>query len=792
MGNKGIGAEIAAVTLVFFSVAAAGTLFLTFESISEGQEDSRPEIDNNLEAVELENFYQNYNKYKAVVSNEGETASNVSITQFGENLNYSVIPAGETRTLDIGCLKSNSDTVQISAGTETRDEVVEAESLDEIGVAEGYCIEIIDTEITDSSLKTYKIWTGKVYRNNIGEDPYRNSELEVSFDGETRTIETDNDGNFRVQERWDTLYVEPDGKWSREIEYSRTANTVDFHRGRGKFQPPNRLRLDFEDGSSQVYQTQGAFKQTESDKISMLYDVIPQSFSEDYVELKVNVQLTAKDGLEQDWNSMESNSDLLYQVPIPSSGGYAEINSLECSSSDGVECETGELTQQLESSTDGKRFEKSTLPTDDSGDKYIPVDMTVSSTGMPFIGSLTSYSQFRYEGDWKRFRVDEREIFIPEDVEQSYTQRVKPERVDDILSNRFNDDSADAERNYRQYFGLVSTIDGWWNAPRMARADGMYSLNSETEFDGSPGSYSIDNVLYNWSEVSSGQEYDLNFTVKLARSGTDTKFMLPINLGAFGLFPDTGGKAHRIYNRGGVRYPPYGQTGAYSFATTIPATDTSKAMTYKITKPLGDGKWKAKTYLLNTADRKIDNIYLLNSQGEFKEFEGGTLEGGEELSETVNLEDNQDKKIQLNMQFQTIDGSISYPEYEGWPYDARIDIQGENSYSFDISGSVDCNRRYCINYRTGNRDEARRIDNIAGKAAPRAVFDENIDSVSFYMKNGEETDGSQGLKNLGFWIWYMQPYENNIRSALVRPENMRIETVENGGLEPGVLERDFG
>ncbi|MFB6158951.1 MAG: archaellin/type IV pilin N-terminal domain-containing protein [Candidatus Nanohalobium sp.] len=790
MMRKGLTPAVATILLIVITIGAAGTLYtLMQEQQANARQMGNTKIIKNPDSVYVEHSWFKNSSFFVSLRNDRDVAANLSIIQLDQQLTHTVVRPKSTGKVNLGCVpQSPSPKIQ----TRSR--------YKEIIVEPMYCINITDTYIK-GGIPTEKVWKGKVFLNDFNKTPYSNKNLSVTIDGSSnyedinQVLNTDKDGNFKLSIPWETVQVHPESGWSKSITYYQDANTVDFHSDRGKFQPPNRVRLDFEDGTSQSYQTQEVFKEPESNKISSVFDIVPVNLTDNSITFNVSVNLKAKIGLKQDWKSHPETS-LLYQIPLAESGSYADIIDLSCSTGENISCSTGEVTQHLESSTNGRVYHNNSLPTKDNRDKYIPVEMNASATGMPFLGSLTSFSYFKYDGSWVRVRVDEREIYVLKGNELNFTQPVEPSRVESVIEDRYQVSDISAEGNYRQYYGLVGSIDRWWNPPNMAEADARYALDESLDSTGSPASKKMKTVLYNWSSIKPGESYRLNFTVKLDRSSSATTFMLPLSLGTFGLFPEEGGKAIQIYNKGGVRYPYYGQSGSYDFAMKIPSKDTEQALVYKITKPVGTNKWRSKTYVLNTADRKIENIYLLNSQGIFTELEdlsSGDISGGEEISKTINLDSNKDKKVQLNMQYQTIDGSITNNNYPDWPYTAFLNVSGKEDYNFDISGKVRCGEKYCINYRTGNRDEARRIDNLRGKSTSKSVFSKRIDSVRFYMKNGDPNDGNQNLKNLGIWIWYMQPYTDNLKDELLeRPDRMKIETLSNSKrIHKGVFKRVF-
>lgn len=818
MQRKGVAPEIAVVILTAISVAATGTFYIAVNDLVDKNTEKTSEeikLSTGLENIEVQSFLENGNNYKVVVSNNGENANNLSFSQLGKELNSTIIRSGETKEIGLGCLKTGSDTIELSSGISS-DNIVIRGNNGTIGVPEAYCIDIENSYVIDTSLRPYRIWTGKVYKNTIEETPYSNKEVQLTIDGDKELETTDADGFFKIRERWDTEYISPGSMWKKEINYKDKTKTVNFHLGRGKFQPPNRVRLDYEDGQSRVYETQEAFKERESDHLDLTYDVIPQKVTEDEIEFKIDMNIFAKTELVNDFEN-NPNAKLLYQIPIPEGDGwggpYAEVKNLECESGPDMSCRSGETAVSLNSSLSGETLERNELPSE-SGDKYIPLDHQVEASQNSFIGGLNPNHYFHHGGsehnnpDFEHkyyFNGNtKRMIYIPEGEKMTFYDNFSLKSLENSIKSQFNDNDLTANTTYKSRDQLVTSSLGWWVPPEVATNNVVYSLEENPEFNSDTGASSeIDNVMYEWNDVEIGM-YNPNFTVTLKRHENDRSFMLPVNLGTMGLFPDSGGKAlqvgerYGVYSSGMIRYPPYRQTGRFSFKTVIPGKDSSRrAVVYKITLPGPDDTWTSKNYVLNTGEHKIDNTYLLNSQSQWEIFEttddgDNWLDPGEVFEGDFNVDNNYDKKVKVNLQYQTISRS-SKPDYSEWPYEFRMNVRGDQEYNFDISGDVKCNTRYCNSYRVGNSEEARPIDNLRGNDASKSLFDQDLSSIDFYLKNNIDNGNTAGqrVKLFKFWIWLMQPYSDNLKDQLVRPDSIKIKTLENDGSDQGILVKEY-
>jgi len=815
--KKGTAQNVAVVLLIVTSIGAVGSFTVISNSLQDSaKEDTRTNEESSigtvsLDEIQIDSFYSEGNIYNIVVKNTGDKSAEIKFRQGGKIFNQSQIEPEQTKKKELGCLRNEKNTITLEMEGKTRKEVFD--------IQEGYCIEIDETEIVYENLKSYKIWNGHVKLNDANQTAYSNKDIDLSFDQDEETISTNTTGEFSVKRSWDVPYIDPNNVWKKKITYQDSAKTVDFHLGRGKFQPPNRVRLDYEDGVSKVHQTQEVLKGVESDNIDLTYDVVPSDITDQRMEFNISMKIKAKQGLEDDWNN-NPDAKLLYQIPIPEGnswgGPYADITSISCDSSPDVHCETGEPTVSIDSSAAGTSFDTTNLPTDGSGDKYIPIDHQLESQNQDFVGSLNPTHYFHHGGSthnnpdfshkWYFRDNTKRMIYIPENSGMKLYDNISVKRLENDIQSQFSDSSLSADTTYLARQQIVTSALGWWNPPKVVQNNVKYSLNDPVEFNSDQGkSSSIKTLLYEWENVQQGQTYELNFTVRLKRHSNDRAFMLPVNQGTFGMFPDNGGEAlntgerYGVYTKGMLRYPPYRQTGRFSFRNTVPGTDTSTRSTvYKTTVPKENNKWEANTYVLNTGDHRIENIYLLNSKGQWETFEttndgDNRLDAGESFTGGFDVDPNSGKKVKATLQYQTI-SSQSEPDYSDWPYVFDLNVFGETDYGFDLSDNVNCDTRHCLSYKLGHSEESRPIDDQrGGSEASKSLFDENLDRIEFYIKNNEDNSdtGYQDLKLFKFWLWLMEHYTGNLDDQLSNPDTLTIETVQNGGKKKGFLERDL-
>ncbi len=807
-----VNTAVATVLLIAFTVGTAGSALVLFQDLSgSARQDTDVQFVEEDDRVEIVSFTRTGNKYSAVVENRENHPVQLSFRQAGEIINPTNISSNGVKTVELGCLYSDAPLKLVSGSFTRKVDVLIPPRMET--VQRGYCIDIegssIDTKNVGGQVKQFKEFEGQVYENTAGQDPYANKELDIDIKdpvgsgNKQKTVQTDSQGEFSFSVRWDLPYIPENTRWKREITYDRETSVMDFHRGRGEVQSPNRMRLDFDDGTSQSIQTQMVFRETKNNNRNMKYDVVPLKVNDTAVKFKIPVQVKAKQGMTQDWNDHSDSSDMLYQMEISDGGSYADVMSLSCESSSDVKCSTSFIEQTVDiPSAAGERFTRSTLPTDSSGKKFMNLTRQVTAQNSPYIGGLTSLVSFDYNGGNARYGVFEKEVFVPEDSSKTFQNpmRVHPEDAENRLESNYNlpgDEAEDrAETQYYARTQLVRTVGGWFNAPYSTYGNARFSLEDSNPMPNMPLSSKVPVATYNWTDVALGETYYLNYTVTLRRDEDNyRRLLLPINLGTHGVFPSDGGQAHHTYGGSGQRYTDQGETGSYSFSEFIPPQGSDDPIVYTTTFPEDDDTWTAKNWVLNTGDRRVENIYLLNSQANFTEFEsmsGGDIGAGEQITKTIQLDPNQNKEVQANMQFQTISGAISAPGKSGWSYDSSVQVDAETDYDFDISDSVNCRPRYCINYRTGNRQSAVPITDLRGKDASKALFDEQVDSITFQMENGDSSSGGpQRLKNLGFWMWYLEPFTNNIADLLRKPESAVIKTSQNSNLRPAKRVQEF-
>jgi hypothetical protein len=726
-----------------------------------------------------------YSDYRALVRNLGDREANLSFTLGEKYLGREVIKSDSSKFVDLGCPEPGLNELKVQGqGVDIKKE---------IGLLEGYCIKIENTSIEYEGLKSYKVWEARAFLNDNQKTAYSNKDVEIKIDNKTKILTTNSSGEFRFRERWDVPYVESGAMWQYQETYNAPTDIQDFHTSRGRFQPPNRIGLTYADGTQKFQQTQQAMEGEDSNNIDLTYNIEPVQVSSENITLRAKFNIEAKSGMEDDWNN--NNGRMLYQIPLKDgTGSHASISDLECTASSDVDCNVGDLNVQISSDIGNQELDSSTLP-EESGEKYIPRDIQVEASGQPYIGGLDRYQSAKYSGNYVRVSHNKDMIYVPQGKSLTLYDNNTLNSISNHLQNTYNDPSADAKTEYKSRLGLVPSALGWWNGPSIVSNVEYYSVDTTlTDTSSTSSTASQKTVLYEWNDVNSGETYNLEFEVTLDRDSSDKNFILPIHQGTFGMFPDDGGtpvsngERYNVYTDGMIRYPRFRNTGRYSFRITVPKQGSSNALVYKTTVPGDGGNWTANTYVMNTAQENIEEIYLLNSRGQWVDMEDQGAyfpDPGNSYSDGFNLQDNSGEITQVNLQFQTIDGSYSSPTYDDWPYTFNLQIQGDSTtYNEDISDEINCRPRYCLSYRIGNREEARPIDQLrsyTGSAASRSTWgeSENLERIDFTISNSAGSNSvEQRLKFLKFWIWYLQPTTADLENQLVRPEKLRIETLE--------------
>lgn len=722
------------------------------------------------------------------------------------------LPPGTGRWYQLDCIPQGATTMRIEAGG--------TEYVRSIGtVPEQYCIEIMDIHIETEGLNTYKVFEGKVYLNNKSHTPYAKKTLEYRFDDEVKTVETDADGRFELKTLWAVNYLPQHGIWKNSIRYTSETPVIDFHRGKGRFQPPNRIRLEYEDGVTEVVQTQEVMEEVENNHFDLVYNVIPESITEDTVTFKIAATLDPKPGLEQDWNN-HPNAKLLYQVAMGEGNGwwggpYTPVQSLRCSASGSVTCSAGEVQFDRSTNVRGTTFDSTSLPENDDGQKYIPVrfNTTASSDAVTGINPLyrmhhggQQHNNPAFDHRWY-FLFDLKHMaYLPAGKTVTTWRNITLDRLRNEVNDHFSDPDAEINTSYLLRSRLVPTPHLWWAPPMTAEQIDYFWLN-RTDHEGftsrGDGEGSWQTVLYRWNEMNADRTYDLNFTVTLERQPDDTMFTLPVTLGTFGMFPRDGGEALNVgssrrgrgtYYNGGIRYAPFRNTGSFSFRTVIPGTESStRALVYKTTIPHENDEWTANTYVLNANPVDIERIYLLNSRGQWNVYEttedgDGWLKLGEHMKGVFTVDQKNDELVQLNLQTQLANGGASEPEYDDWPYTFNLTITNTSGQTtHNLSYKIRCNTRRCGSFLVGHGDEARPIDNLRyGQEAPRSLFSE-VANVEFDLENTDQNDAAGfRLKEMKFWTWYLEPFTFDLENDLSEnPDKLEITTTEHAPYKPG-------
>lgn len=669
-----------------------------------------------------------------------------------------------------------------------------------------YCVELENTYIDVRDMETYRVFEGRVTLNNESRTPYANSELEYTFDGETETLATDEDGRFTFDRRWGVDRIPPHSMWSKTVTFESDTPVIDFHHGEGRFQPPNTARLEYEDGP-EVHQTQQVMEEVESDYHDIVYDVVPEQITEDDVTFTVNMEVTPTAEMLDHWEDHADDADLLYQTWMDADAGISELS---CSASDDISCRDEAVTFELDTNIDDQRFDEGDLPEDDNGNEYVPARSDITVTGQDAIAGLNPYHYFHApeNNEISRMQNRKRMTYIPEGETRTEWSNISISSIENNVQGQLDDSDASIDRTYLFRHSIVSSARGWGATPRTDRMHAYWGLNEDPDpqfTSDSPVEESATAVMYEWTDLAE-TTYDLNFTVTVDRGSSDTWFQLPVYMGTFGMFPEDGGQALNLGNRygtyvnGGIRYPYFQQAGSFSMLMRVPGTTGgSDALVYKITHPTED-EWEATTYVLNGGDEPINSVYLLNAQGEWHTFEetddgDGWVDPGELHADTFPVDAADDELIQLNMQLQTINSGATNPEYDDWEY--RFELTPENetwSDTYDMSDTVDCDLTHCLSYRTGNSDEARAIDNLrdrTGQSAPRSMF-EGLDEVSFELEQPDEDAAPQHLKNFKFWTWYLEPFDEDMANELdINPDELVIETREHEPHSAGRLSKEF-
>lgn len=782
--SKGMNADLAVMFLTLMTVGMGSVTFVMTQDLigesSEGVDDTPAFTDSGLEVEVLskeDEFLSNFVR----VENYDESSGNLSFRVDGNEIENRFTRPEENYQFTPKCLKRENETFQV------RGEGVE-KNID-LNVEAGYCIEINRTAIEYQGSDTYRRWYGLAYQNNDAETPYSNGEVIIRTDKGSMTRPTDSQGRFNFSDRWDLTYIKPNTVWSTQEVYNDPE----------RYQPPNRIGLEYEGDSNQYFQdTQLARYEGDSNNANVSYDVTPKNISDNEIKFHVDIDVTALQGMENDWNSQSGR--MMYQIPFKPEGNYADISNLECSSTTDVKCETGTVQVKMSGDIANQSLDRSSLPTDGSGDKYIPIDRNVEANGNDLLVGVNSYDYYMEGSNARRLAHHKHISLIPEGETRKFYQNYSVPNLDST--------TGDADRAYRSRRQLVPTANAWGASPYFARNTIEFDLESSHTDRSASSEGEIETVLYEWNDVREGETYNLDFNITVNRHPSNHKvFRLPTHLGIFGMFPNNGGKAissgsrYNAYTRNQVRNPdPLNDRP--NIDITIPHQNHDEAVVYKVSDKDRNDQWTTKTYVMNTADRNITSVYLLDARGEWEDIIGDVggnayPSPGNEFTYDFNLDrDTTDELTQINLRYQSIDFSTNEPSYSGWPYQYNLTVNGaDDSFNYDIGGYIDCNYRYCNSYRSGNRDIARPIDSLrdSGSNAGQAVFSQNIERINLTIKNNEANSatGTQNFRRFKFWVWYLDPTSTELEDQLVRPEYVRIETTNDNYLKKGLYEEDF-
>ncbi len=782
--SKGINADLAVMLLTLMTVGMGSVTFVMTQDLigdSSPEEDDLPAFTDSGLEVEVLSKEDDFLSKFVRVENYAESAGNLSFRVDGNEINNRFTSPQENYQFTPKCLKTSNETFEVRGNG--------VEKNIDLDVEPGYCIEINRTEIEYQGSDTYRRWFGVAYQNNEEETPYSNSEVIIETDKGSKTRPTDSEGRFNFSDRWDLTYIEPNSFWSTQEVYTDS----------DRYQPPNRVGIEYEGDNSQYFQdTQLARYEGDSNNADVSYDVTPLNVRDDEIEFNVDVDVTALEGMANDWSSQ--NGRMMYQIPFREYASYADISNLECSSSSDVSCETGKVQVKMSGEIANQSLDRSSLPTDGSGNKYIPIDRKVEATGNDLLVGLNSYDEYKYNSNYRRIAHHKHLSLIPEGETRKFYQNYT---LDYLNSNI----DGNVESAYRSRRGLVPTANGWGASPYFARNTVRFDLESSHSESSGSSQGEIETVLYEWNDVNQGDTYDLNFNITVERDPSNHKvFRLPTHLGIFGMFPNDGGKAissgtrYNGYTRNQVRNPDPLRDRP-NIDITVPHQGYDKAVVYKISDKDESDQWTTETFILNTAQRNITSIYLLDSRGEWENIKGDvggnaypdpgdTFEYGFDLDR-----DTTDELTQVNLRYQSIDFSTNEPAYTGWPYQYDLTINGEdNRFNYDISGNINCNYRYCNSYRSSNRDIARPIDNLrGGNSASTSTFGENIERINLSIKNNQDNSdtGTQNFRRFRFWIWYLDPTTADLEDQLIRPEYIRVETNNDNYLKKGLYQEEF-
>lgn len=782
--SKGINADLAVMLLTLLTVGMASVTFtMTQDLIGDSSQDNTDQIpftDSGLE-VEIISRNDDFLSKFVRVENYDESSGNLSFRVDETEINNQFTRPEENYQFTPTCLKTTNETFQVRGNGIEKDI--------DLDIDAGYCIEINRTEIEYQGSDTYRRWYAVAYQNNEEETPYSNGEVLIETDKDSNSKSTDSEGRFNFTNRWDLTYIEPNSFWSTKEVYTDS----------DRYQPPNRVGLEYEGDNSQYFQdTQLARYEGDSNNAEVSYDITPLNVRDNEIEFNVNIDVTALQGMSDDWNNQ--NGRMMYQIPFKESGNYVNIANLECSASADVSCETSTVQVEMSSEIANQSLERSNLPTDGSGNKYIPIDRKVEANGNDLLVGLNSYDEYKHGSGHRRISHHKHLSLIPEGESKQFYQNYTLNYLDSVVDGNI-------ERAYRSRRGLVPTANGWGASPYFARNNIHFDLEDDHTKSSASDQGDVETVLYEWNDVNQGETYNLNFNISVERDSSNNKvFRLPTHLGIFGMFPQDGGKAissgsrYNGYTRNQVRNPDPLRNRP-NIDITIPYQGYDQAMVYKLANKDSSDQWTTETFILNTAQRNITSIYLLDSRGEWENIIGNVGGGaypnpGDTFEYDFDLDrDTTDELTQVNLRYQSIDFSTSEPAYNGWPYQYNLTVNGEDdSYDYDLSGFINCNYRYCNSYRSSNRDIARPIDSLrGGNSAGTSIFNENIERINLSIKNNEDDSdtGTQDFRRFRFWIWYLDPTTANLEDQLERPEYLRIETTNNNYLKKGLYEEEF-
>ena len=784
--SKGLTPVVAVTLITLIGVAGAGTVFIVYQDLTTNEQASESEfLDSQEITLDYRERKRSFGPYLRIV-NKGSGESNITVASDYKEVYNGTLGPNEEKSVNLGCLPRDNEQVYLRTN--------EFEITEETDVSDGYCFEIQNSTVKfDSNSNSYRVWNITAHQNNEEKTPYSNREVNIGLGIDEQTATTDSDGNFSVRSQWDVNYVPQNNIWSHTVSYTSDSN----------YQPPNKVGVLYEDGTEEFANTQMAYSTTSSNSMDHSFNVRPLEVNSDSMKYRVEMDIEVLEGMADDVNN-NPNSKLLYQIPFSSDGNYADVSNLDCFGDSNVSCSVQTVQPQMSSNINGQSLDQDTLPTDSDGDKYIPVDREIQS-GQDVLFGYDSYDDVydKDSGTHHRLSHDKRMIYLPSGGDYEFYRNYTLDSVRNTISNQGGVSDPDPNTSYRSRRRLVPTANGWGARPYLG---GYHTARFDLEDSHSPGSpdtQSTETVLFEWDEVKEGREHSIGFNVTLERDpNNDRLFWMPTNLGIFGVFPENGGEPVSTGNRYGTYHTGIArnvepQKDRPAFQGTIPAQGSDKPMVYKISNRDGD-EWTTTTYIMNTADQQIDEVYLLDARGEWIDIKGTVGGGafpdpGDTFNYNFNIDSSADSVTKVNLRFQTIDWGTNRPDEIGWDYSFDLGLDGsENNYNYNLDGSISCNYRYCNSYRTSNRDTSRPItDLIGGNSAPKDTFNEELNSGTVTIENQGSSGETQGFRRFQFWIWDMEPITSDLENQLVRPDYLRLETEDDEFIKQGYFNEDY-